>query len=176
MMVSKIEFKTAGVVDATELDPALFNVGLYGDDLSHLEWCKIPGRGTLKAGEQGVTMLAVNKAHEFIFVFRGSSVEVSLNNKVGLFPSFAMLPARIESPIKGVLLDLDGTCVKSEAFWIAVILETVNRMRNRLGMPPVAAFDRSELPHISGRTVPEHLLYCIQHYCPRAALGELQDL
>ena len=43
-------------------------------------------------------------------------------------------------------------------------------------MPPVAAFDRSELPHISGRTVPEHLLYCIQHYCPRAALGELQDL
>ena len=176
MMVSKIEFKTAGVVDATELDPALFNVGLYGDDLSHLEWCKIPGRGTLKAGEQGVTMLAVNKAHEFIFVFRGSSVEVILNNKVGLFPSFAMLPARIEAPIKGGLLDLAGTCVKSEAFWIAVILEAVNRMRNRLGMPPVAAFDRSELPHISGRTVPEHLLYCIQHYCPRAALGELQDL
>lgn len=49
-MVSKIEFKTAGVVDAAELDPALFNVGLYGDDLSHLEWCKVPGRGDAESG------------------------------------------------------------------------------------------------------------------------------
>lgn len=172
----QLEFETTDLVTASELDAALFNVELYDGDLSRLAWCKVPGRGTLRAGEQGVTLLAINRAHEFVFVFRGDGVEVILNNKVGIFPSFAMLPARMKAPLKGVLLDLDGTCVKSEAFWIAVILEAVNRMRARLGMPPVGAFGDSELPHISGRTVPEHLLYCIQHYCPRATLGELQDL
>lgn len=165
----------AGAVTAAEMDPALFNVGLYDGDLIRLRWCAVPGRGVLRPGEEGVTLLAVNRGYEFIFVFRGTRVDVILNNKIGLFPSFALLPAQIEPPIKGVLLDLDGTCVKSEAFWIAVILETVNRMRRRFGMPQLPAFDRSELPHISGRTVPEHLLYCIQRHCPQAALSDMQQ-
>lgn len=171
-----ISFKLADGVNSSELNTAVFNAELYNNDFIHLEWCHIPGKGVVKKGENGVAMLAINKANEFIFISRGDNVEVVVNNKIGIFPSFAMLPATIKPPIKGVLLDLDGTCVKSESFWIAVILETVNRTRRGFDMPPLEGFDSSELPHISGRTVPEHLLYCIDSYCPKATLGDIQNL
>lgn len=174
--MNKIEFKVAGQVTADQIDGEIFNRELYSDDLNHLEYCTVPGKGTMRAGENGVTLLAINKAHEFIFVGRGNDMEVVVNNKAGIFPSFALLPTQICSPIKGVLFDLDGTCVKSEAFWIETILETTNRMRDRYTLPHIERFAQNELPHISGRTVPEHLMYCIQHYFPEASLLETQTL
>lgn len=174
--MEKIKFKETRKVETEELNPQIFNKTLYNDGLIHLEYCHIPGRGKLCTGENGISFLAINKAHEFIFIGHGGEMEVVINSKAGIYPGFAILPTQIESPLEGVLLDLDGTCVKSEAFWIQTILETTNRMRNRYGLPAIDQFTQEELPHVSGRTVPEHLMYCIQHYFPKASLLETQAL
>jgi len=63
--------------------------------------------------------------------------------------------------IKAILMDLDGTTVKSEHFWIWVIEEIVRRFRNDFEF----AFRDEDLPFISGYSVSEHINYAINKYC-----------
>ena len=171
-----IRFETGPELKAGELKGMPLNSGLYDGGLFHVPWCSIPGRGELREGQDGVVRMAVNRAHEFFFISHGEQTEVVLNGKSSLFPSFALPTTHLGKPLKAVLLDLDGTCVKSEHFWIMTILETVNTMRDSAGLERIPAFRPEELPYISGRSVPEHLHYCIDHYCPEAPLSRMQSV
>jgi beta-phosphoglucomutase-like phosphatase (HAD superfamily) len=137
--------------------------------------CFVPGRGLLTTGKNGIDFLGINKSEDAIFVVRGEYTEAVLNSKSQLYPGFPLCPAEIQKPVKGVLLDLDGTCVKSEALWIAVIEEVTNRMRESIGLEPVV-FTGKDLPHVSGRTVPDHLTYCRDSYFPGGSVGEAQKI
>jgi beta-phosphoglucomutase-like phosphatase (HAD superfamily) len=74
-------------------------------------------------------------------------------------------------PVRAVLMDLDGTTVRSEDFWISIIEMSV---RSLLGKPTFE-FDNSDIPYVSGHSVSEHLTYCIQKYCPDRDLDEAVD-
>jgi len=69
---------------------------------------------------------------------------------------------RIEKPLKAVLMDLDGTTVHSEHFWIWIIEKTTASL---LGEPKFR-LEASDEPFVSGHSVSEHLQYCIGKYCP----------
>ena len=128
----------------------------------------IPGQGLLQVGRDGVTALARNRGGEFVFISRGDQTEVMLCSKMGVNPPrFALLPATVQAPLRAVLFDLDGTCVKSEPLWIAVILQVTNEMRSRENLPPLDGFQPDDMPHVSGRTVPEHLAYCQARFFSR---------
>lgn len=61
---------------------------------------------------------------------------------------------------KYLLMDLDGTTVKSEEFWIWLIQRTVQELTNN----PNFAFVAEDIPYVSGFSTIEHLDYCIQKY------------
>jgi beta-phosphoglucomutase-like phosphatase (HAD superfamily) len=69
-------------------------------------------------------------------------------------------------PVSAVLMDLDGTTVRSEEFWISIIEMT---LRSLLGRPGFELED-ADIPFVSGHSVSEHLRYCIDKYCPEQSL------
>jgi len=69
-------------------------------------------------------------------------------------------------------MDLDGTSVHSETFWIWIIQETTARL---LKKPKFELVDEDE-PHVSGHSVSEHLEYCIRKYCPGKTVEEARRI
>ena len=77
-------------------------------------------------------------------------------------------PVALEQPVRAVLMDLDGTSVRSERFWIWIIEQTTASL---LGDPHFA-LEENDLPYVSGHSVSEHLEYCIRKYCPGRTVEE----
>jgi len=65
-------------------------------------------------------------------------------------------------------MDLDGTSVHSEHFWIWVIEQTIRRLLD----DPAFTLKPEDEPHVSGHSVSEHLQYCIDNYCPGKTVEE----
>lgn len=140
-------------------------------EITSLGAVSVPGQGTLEVGKDGVTALARNRGGEFVFITRGEHTEIMLCSNVDINPPrFALLPVAIQEPIQGVLLDLDGTSIKSEPLWIEVIFRVTNEMRENANLPRLERFAAEDMPHVSGRTVPDHLAYCRDRYCPDGTL------
>ncbi len=68
-------------------------------------------------------------------------------------------------------MDLDGTSVRSEEFWIWIIQQTTASL---LGNPDFT-LEEKDLPFVSGHSVSEHLQYCIDKYCPTATLEKARE-
>jgi beta-phosphoglucomutase-like phosphatase (HAD superfamily) len=77
-------------------------------------------------------------------------------------------PVEIRKPVKAVLMDLDGTSVHSEAFWIWIIERTTASLLGNAQFKLEAA----DLPFVSGHSVSEHLQHCIRKYCPDKTVVE----
>ena len=77
-------------------------------------------------------------------------------------------PVEIHRPIKAVLMDLDGTSVRSEQFWMGIIEQTVASL---LGDDGFQLADE-DAPYVSGHSVSEHLQYCMGKYCPERTVEE----
>lgn len=73
-----------------------------------------------------------------------------------------------KAPAKAVLMDLDGTSVHSESFWIWIIEQVTAWMRNDKNF----RFETEDLPHVSGYSVTEHLSYCIKKYSPNTDIKD----
>ena len=93
---------------------------------------------------------------------------VFIKSTMGHPAIYPLQPARFEGPAEAVLMDLDGTSVHSEHFWMWVIEQSIAR----LIADPHFKLDVSDEPHVSGHSVSEHLLYCIKKYCPEKSVEE----
>ena len=85
------------------------------------------------------------------------------------YPLHPVVPRR---PVRAVLMDLDGTSVHSEPFWIWIIEQTTASL---LGDPGFR-LEPADQPYVSGHSVSEHLQYCIDKYCPAATVEEARRL
>ena len=65
-----------------------------------------------------------------------------------------------QNKIKYVLMDLDGTTVKSEEFWVYLIEKTVQACLKKDDFH----LEKSDAPYVSGFTTVEHLEYCKNRY------------
>jgi beta-phosphoglucomutase-like phosphatase (HAD superfamily) len=74
----------------------------------------------------------------------------------------------IEKPLKAVLMDLDGTSVRSETFWVWIIQQSIASLLGNSHFE----LEEADLPFVSGHSVSEHLQYCIDKYCPGASLED----
>ena len=61
-----------------------------------------------------------------------------------------------------ILMDLDGTTLNSEEFWIYIIEKTVQKLLGNRKF----TLSVEDTPFVSGYTTVEHLRYCINKYCP----------
>ena len=74
----------------------------------------------------------------------------------------------LQKPVRAVLMDLDGTSVKSEEFWIWIIEKSIASLMNNQKF----SLEASDLPYVSGHSVTEHLAYCIEKYCPEKTVEQ----
>lgn len=81
---------------------------------------------------------------------------------------YPLRETRFESKAEAILMDLDGTSVHSESFWMWVIEKTTAKLLNNNSFK----YETEDEPFISGHSVSEHLQYMINKY----ATGESLEL
>ena len=119
-------------------------------------------------GKNGVFNILETKDHKVEFIFFQDQVLALVKSTLGYPAYYPVFPVKIEKPIKAVLMDLDGTSVKSEDFWIWIIqLTTASLVDN-----PKFELEDPDLPYVSGHSVSEHLQHCIRKYCPDKTVEE----
>ena len=148
----------------------------------------IPGIGTLKqhsgivdikkcsdgfhqAGKNGVVGVYATGDRKVEFIcFEDRSIAY-VKSAMGYPAYYPVYETRIEKPLKAVLMDLDGTTVRSEEFWMWIIeLTTASLLGN-----PKFELEQSDMPFVSGHSVSEHLKYCVNKYCPGKTVEQARD-
>ncbi len=140
---------------------------------------KIPGLGSIPAsselifldkcsdnafevGRQGVVSILTTGDRKVEFINFEDHSLAFVRSAMGYPAYYPVYPVRLQKPVRAVLMDLDGTTVRSEEFWIWIIQMTVASL---LG-DPTFTLQEDDLPFVSGHSVSEHLAYCIKKYCP----------
>ncbi|MEN8127946.1 MAG: HAD family phosphatase [Planctomycetota bacterium] len=147
----------------------VFDDFLFTDSLLNLE---TGGDGRFKVGRNGVSKILApfDRKVEFICSDDGQ-VMAFVQSSMGYPALYPFLPARIDRPVQAVLMDLDGTSIQSEDFWIWIIELTTAKLLD----DPKFSFAEEDLPHVSGHVFSEHLQYCIQKYCPDRSIHQARE-
>jgi beta-phosphoglucomutase-like phosphatase (HAD superfamily) len=124
--------------------------------------------GRFAAGRNGVQAIAKTGDGKVEFVgFEGQTLAL-VTSSMGYPAYYPVHPVEQEEPIQAVLMDLDGTTVHSEEFWIWIIqISTASLLGN-----PKFELEEADLPYVSGHSVSEHLQYCVEKYCPGKTVEE----
>lgn len=91
-----------------------------------------------------------------------------VKSSVGYPAVYELKKPEFIAPAKAVLMDLDGTSVRSESFWIWIIQQVTAYMLGDKNFH----FEEEDYSHVSGYSVTEHLSYCIKKYAPDFPLAE----
>ncbi|MGA2916657.1 MAG: HAD family hydrolase [Sedimentisphaerales bacterium] len=124
--------------------------------------------GRFATGKDGVVSILASGDHKVEFIFFKNHVLAYISSAMGYAAYYPVQPVEIEKPVKAVLMDLDGTSVRSESFWIWIIQLSIASL---LGNPKFE-LEEADLPYVSGHSVSEHLEYCVRKYCPDKTVEE----
>ena len=124
--------------------------------------------GRFAAGRGGVGAIRATGDGKVEFVDFPGHTLAHVVSGMGYPAYYPVHPTRIEKPVKAVLMDLDGTTVHSEEFWIWIIERTAASL---LGDPSFR-LEAADFPHVSGHSVSEHLQHCIAKYAPHKTVEE----
>ena len=122
-------------------------------------------------GENGVTSIVSTGDKKVEFISFDNHCLAYVKSALGYNAYYPVERVEIKRPIKAVLMDLDGTSVKSEEFWIWIIQKSIASLLNDESFK----LEESDLPHVSGHSVSEHLQYCINKYCPDKKLEDARN-
>ena len=112
-----------------------------------------------KDGVQSITATGDGKVELIAFA---DHTLAFVKSAMGYPAYYPLQPVAIEKPVKAVLMDLDGTSVHSEQFWIWIIQLVVASLLDN----PHFQLEPADLPYVSGHSVSEHLQYVLAKYCP----------
>ena len=129
------------------------------------------GDGHWRVGRDGVRRILTPLDRKVEFIVFDDKTLAYVKSAMGYPAIYPLGEARFEPPAEAVLMDLDGTSVRSEPFWVWVIEQTIARL---LGNPRFA-LEPADEPHVSGHSVSEHLQYCIAKYCPGKTVEEARQ-
>lgn len=145
------------------MDSMIFIPGIGKIDktagFSSLERCS---DGNFTVGKDGVTSITATGDRKVEFIAFHDYALAYVKSAMGYPAYYPVQPVSLKKPIKAVLMDLDGTSVRSEEFWIWIVQMTTASLLNN----PKFQLEDVDLPYVSGHSVSEHLLYCINKYCP----------
>jgi beta-phosphoglucomutase-like phosphatase (HAD superfamily) len=128
--------------------------------------------GRFVTGRDGVRAIAATGDGKVEFVDFGRHEIALVQSALGYPAYYPVHPVAIEKPVRAVLMDLDGTSVRSEPFWVWMIqLTTASLVGN-----PKFELEDADLPYVSGHSVSEHLEHCIRKYCPERTVEEARAL
>lgn len=128
--------------------------------------------GSFQQGKDGVEAIFTPADKKVEFVAFKDKTMCYVKSAMG-YPAWYKVPeAHYEGPAKAILMDLDGTSVKSESFWMWIIEQTIAKLMKN----PKFELQAEDEPHVSGHSVSEHLQHCIDKYCPGASLVQARDI
>ncbi|MBF0196653.1 MAG: HAD family phosphatase [Planctomycetes bacterium] len=130
--------------------------------------------GNFSQGENDVQSICATGDGKVEFINFSDHSLALVNSELGC-PAYYSVPAveenkvlSSEQPPKAVLMDLDGTTIHSEEFWIWIIEKTTASLLDNKGF----SLEEADIPYVSGHSVSEHLSHCVAKYCPDKSLEE----
>ncbi len=124
--------------------------------------------GLFHTDENGVQRILTPLDRKVEFIVFADHTLTYVASAMG-YPAIYPLPAAsFEAPADAVLMDLDGTSVHSEEFWVWAIEQSVARLLKN----PRFELEQADAPFVSGHSVSEHLQHCIDKYAPGASLED----
>ncbi len=120
------------------------------------------------AGAGGVRHVLATGDGKVEFIIFDAYAIAYVNSAMGYPAYYPVSEIRLEAPVVAVLMDLDGTTVHSEPFWIWIIEKTTASLLDN----PAFELEDADIPYVSGHSVSEHLQYCIRKYCPDKSVEE----
>jgi beta-phosphoglucomutase len=124
--------------------------------------------GHFAVGRDGVASITATGDGKVEFIAFESRTLAYVKSALGYPAYYPVHAARIERPVRAVLMDLDGTSVRSEDFWVWIIQLSISSLLEN----PRFELEEADLPYVSGHSVSEHLQYCIGKYCPGKSVEE----
>jgi beta-phosphoglucomutase len=140
----------------------------FPEDLLELE---STSDGAFRAGREGVRQVLTPRDRKVELIVFADKTLACVRSALGPSALYPLLDDVYEAPARAVLMDLDGTSVHSERFWIWIIERSVATLMGDARFA-LAAEDQ---PFVSGHSVSEHLKYCIDKYCPGLSLDEARQ-
>ncbi len=124
--------------------------------------------GRFVAGRDGVVSVTATGDRKVEFIAFADHTLAYVRSALGYPAYYPVHSVALERPVQAVLMDLDGTSVHSEGFWIRIIERTTASLLK----DPSFELEPADLPFVSGHSVSEHLEYCIRKYCPDKTVEE----
>lgn len=124
--------------------------------------------GFFKVGKDGVELIVATGDRRVEFIAFEDRTIAYLKSAMGFPAYYPVHQVKIEKPVQAVLMDLDGTSVRSEPFWIWIIQKSIASLLDKKNFK----LEEEDIPFVSGFSVSEHLKYCIQKYCPKKTVEE----
>lgn len=128
----------------------------------------VGGDGMFAVGRDGVERIVTPRDRKIDLIVYATHTLCYVKSAMGYPAIYPLYEASFDAPAEAVLMDLDGTSVHSEHFWMWIIEQTTARLLRDPGFK-LSAEDE---PHVSGHSVSEHLQYCIGKYCPTKTVEE----
>ena len=118
--------------------------------------------GNFQVGKDGVVSIVATGDKKVEFIAFTDHTLAYVKSAMSYPAYYPVHPVELKKPVKAVLMDLDGTSVRSEEFWIWIIEMTTASLLKT----PRFQLEEADMPFVSGHSVSEHLKYCIHKYCP----------
>jgi len=122
-----------------------------------------------EVGKQGVTKILTPDDKKIDVVeFDDGKKLCYVKSSMGYPAIYPMHETHFEPKAEALLMDLDGTSVHSESFWMWVIEQSIARLLGKSDFQK----EEEDIPFISGHSVSEHLQYMIDKYAKGTNLEE----
>ena len=128
--------------------------------------------GVFVSGKNGVDKVLTPVDRKSEFIFMGDSVFVRIHSQVHAPVLYPLREPVFKPKAEAILMDLDGTSVQSEEFWIWIIQRTMQQLTGNSGF----LLSDADIPFVSGFSVSEHLQYCIDKYAPGRKIEQARRL
>lgn len=124
--------------------------------------------GAFSVGKDGVKAIFTTADRKLELIGFEDKTIAYVPSALGYDAYYPIKPVNLEKPVEAVLMDLDGTSVKSEEFWMWIIEQTMAEVICN----PSFKLVPEDFPYVAGHSVAEHLSYCIDKYIPGFSLDE----
>lgn len=145
-------------------------LGAFGPEAGLISF-ETSSDGVSRVGEDGVVSITATADRKVEFIAREAYTLAYVVSALGYPAYYPVRPVRVDHPVRAVLMDLDGTSVRSETFWVWIIQQSIASLLGKPGFE----LEEADLPYVSGHSVSEHLQYCIDKYAPGRSLEQARS-